>query len=109
MESGAPSQFGPAPWLPVVVPPSVKFIIQVFLGPFIIVTIVVGFLLLVNWLAGNARSPDDFLKKLDNPNSDIRWRGAEDLAQVLKRDDYLASDPNFALELASRLRQALQN
>jgi hypothetical protein len=110
MQLDVPSASGPdgANGLPAVQPPSGKFIAQLFLVPFIIVSVVVGFLLLVNWLVGNARSPDDFLSKLDNSNVDVRWRGAQDLAQVLLRDEHLASDPKFALDLVDRLRQASQ-
>jgi hypothetical protein len=97
------------PGLPPVVPPSGKFIVQLFLVPFIIVVSVVGFLLFVNWLVGSGRDPDDFLKRLDNSNPDVRWRAAEDLAQVLLRDDGLASNPKFGLDLAERLEQALRN
>jgi hypothetical protein len=94
--------------LPVVVPPSGRFIAQLFLVPFLIVASVVGVLLLVQWLVGGARSPADFLSKLDNPNTDVRWRGAEDLAQVLRRDNWLASDPRFALDLTERLQRVLR-
>jgi hypothetical protein len=94
--------------LPAVVPPSGKFIVQLFFVPFIIVTAVVCFLLAFNWLVGSGHSPEQFLRKLDDPNPDIRWRGAEDLAQVLLRDEVLASNPKFALDLTDRLRQALQ-
>jgi hypothetical protein len=108
-EIPVPISPGSSKGLPPVVPPSGKFIAQLFLVPFIIVSVIVGFLLLVNWLVGGARTPDDFLSKLDNPNPDVRWRGAQDLAQVLLRDDHLASNPKFALDLADRLRQALQS
>jgi hypothetical protein len=95
--------------LPVVVPPSGRFIAQLFLVPFAIVASVVGVLLLVQWLVGSARSPADFLGRLDNPNRDIRWRGAEDLAQVLRRDDQLASDPRFGLDLTERLEHVFHD
>src|SRR5205823_1169386 len=62
--------------LPTVVPPSGKFIAQLFLVPLIIVASVFGFLLFVNWLVGSVRSPSDFLNKLDSPNADVRWRAA---------------------------------
>jgi hypothetical protein len=97
------------PGLPVIVPPSGRLIAQLFFVPMIIVASVVGLLLLVNWLVGSSRSPADYLKKLDSSNADVRWRAAEDLAQTLLRDDRLASDPAFALDLAERLKQALEN
>jgi hypothetical protein len=52
-------------------------------------------------------TPEQFLRSLDDPNPEVRWRAASDLAQVLLRDDGLASDADFALELAGRLQRAL--
>jgi hypothetical protein len=98
----------PANGLPVVQPPSGGFIAKLFLVPFLIVSIIVGFVLLFDWLVTSTRKPGDFLKRLDDPNPDIRWRGAEDLAQILLRDDRLASDPSFALDIAERLEQAFE-
>src|SRR4051812_44621495 len=94
--------------LPPVVPPSGKFMIQLFLVPFLIVSAIIGFLLIINWWVGGPRSPEYFLRKLDDPNADIRWRGAEELAQVLQRDKQLAANPHFALELTERLQKALE-
>jgi hypothetical protein len=102
------SETEPSKGLPVVQPPSGKFIAQLFLVPLVIVSVLVCFTLLIKWWAGSAWSPDDYLAKLDDPNPEVRWRGAEDLAQRLLRDSHLASDPRFALELAERLRRALK-
>jgi len=44
---------------------------------------------------------------LQSTNRDIRWRTASDLAQVLRRDDALATDVGFGLKLADLLQQAL--
>jgi hypothetical protein len=93
--------------LPPVHPPSGKFIVQLFLVPGLIVALIVGVLLLFTWLFGGPRTPEQFLKKLDEGNPDVRWRTASDLAQTLRRDEKLASDPNFALQLAVRLRRTL--
>lgn len=92
--------------LPPVVPPSGKFIAQLFIVPFVIVVSIVCFLLTFTWLMGGAQKPADFLKKVDSPNADVRWRGAEELAQYLPRDPELASDPKFALDIAERLERA---
>jgi hypothetical protein len=61
------------------------------------------------WWFGGAWTPADYLAKLDDPNPDVRWRGAEYLSQMLLRDDNLASNPTFGLDLAERLRQAADN
>jgi hypothetical protein len=97
----------PAKGLPPVVAPSGRFIAQLFLVPGLIVAGAVVVLLGFSWLAGGARSPEAFLRDLDSPNPDIRWRTASDLAQVLRRDDRLAADPDFGLKLAALLRQSL--
>jgi hypothetical protein len=56
---------------------------------------------------GTSRTPEQFLRELDDTNAEVRWRAASDLAQVLLRDDRLASDGGFALQLADRLQKAL--
>jgi hypothetical protein len=99
----------PTKGLPAVIPPSGKFIVQLFLVPFLIVAGIVSFLLTVNWLVGTARTPEGYLAKLDSANPDVRWRAAEDLAQVLLRNEQLACDPKFALDLADRLSLALRS
>jgi hypothetical protein len=98
----------PTKGLPAVVPPSGRFIVQLFLVPFVIVSTIVCLLLAVNWLVGSSRSAEGFLSKLDSGNPDVRWRAAEDLAQVLLRNEQLASDPKFALDLTERLNVALR-
>lgn len=95
--------------LPSVIPPSGKEIARLFLTPLVIVVglilPVVGFF----WWFGGAWTPEDYLGKLDDPNPDVRWRGAEYLSQMLLRDDNLASNPKFGLDLADRLRQTLDS
>lgn len=92
---------------PPVAPPSARHIAQLFLVPGLIVTVfLLGYL---GWkrFSHSWYSPENFLKKLDNSNPDVRWRAAEDLAQVLLRDDELAADGTFGLHLAERLRGAI--
>jgi hypothetical protein len=61
------------------------------------------------WLFGGAWTPEDYLRKLDDANPDVRWRGAESLSQMLLRDDNLACNSKFGLDLAERLRQTLDD
>src|SRR5438270_13886521 len=89
----------PTKGLPPVVAPSGRFIAQLFLVPGLIVAGAVVVLLGVSWLAGGNRSPEAFLRDIDSSNPDIRWRTASDLAQVLKRDDGLATNVEFGLKL----------
>ena len=100
-------QPAPEPGLPPVVPPSGRFIVQLFLVPGLIVVGAVIALLGFSWLSSGNRAPDAFLRDLESSNLDIRKRTASDLAQVLKRDDGLATDVDFGLKLTAQLRQAV--
>src|SRR5437764_5889104 len=97
----------PPPGLPTVSPPSGKFLLELFVVPGVIVGVVVCLLLVANWLFSGSRSPEAFLRRLDDPNPEVRWRAASDLSQTLLRDPRLAADAGFALQLADRLQEAL--
>jgi len=55
----------------------------------------------------HGREPAYFLAQLDSDNAEVRWRGASDLAQILKRPEAgtlrWKADVKFALDLAERL------
>ena len=77
-----------------------------------IVLMAVLLMLAFSNLLGGSHEPASFLKQLDNENTDIRWRGASDLAQVLKRPESmnLRADPGFALgSCRKRLRTGLDD
>jgi hypothetical protein len=101
----------PAPGLPPVTPPSGRFIAQLFLVPGMIVLVAVLIILAINYLFVGGYTPEYFLGKLDSDNADIRWRGASDLAQWIKRKEsqQLKTDAGFALDLAARLRIAVDD
>jgi hypothetical protein len=108
-EHPLPNNNAPPGGLPAVKPPSGRFILQLFLIPGLIV---VGLIIVFSfgslaWVGSS--SPESFLSRLDNSNPDIRWRAAHELAQVLKRPESLelASNPDFALDIAERLTKAL--
>ena len=99
--------------LPAVLPPSGAHIVKLFIVPLLIV----GGLLLAAYafllITGGSvlRTPDSYLADLRSGNPDVRWRAAQDLAQVLPRNkpaaNELASNPTFGLELAVELGRAL--
>ena len=93
----------PPAGLPPVAPPSGKLMLQLFLVPGLIVAFLVVAWLVGGWLFGTSYSKDTFLKNLNDPNAEVRWRTAEQLAQVLLRDDVLAADGDFAWRLALQL------
>jgi hypothetical protein len=102
----------PDPGLPPVIPPSGQAFLQLIAVPFLIVVGVVLFILVLWYLGGKmlgipgSGDPQAYLHKLDDSNEEVRWRAASDLAQVLLRDEQLASDARFGLELAARLDKA---
>jgi hypothetical protein len=110
MHPEAPSSgTSPPGGLPPVKPPSGKFIAQLFLVPLLIVVGIMGLFFTMRGLfgIGEPRTREEFLSNLDQTNRDVRWRAAQELAQYLPRDDKLASDPKFALDLADRLQRTL--
>jgi hypothetical protein len=105
----------PPPGLPPVEPPSGRFLAQLFLVPLLIVSVLVILAVAGLWWSKGRYSQDQvpdtthYLRDLESPNADIRWRAAHELAQVIKRPEslLLASSPKFALDLAERLRREL--
>jgi hypothetical protein len=108
------------PGLPTVTPPSGGMFFRLFGVPALIVGGLVLLLIVGQPLIGKfghyflgrtwgSASPEQFLRDLDNPNKEVRWRAANDLAQVLLRDDTLASDSAFALQLNQRLHRTLDS
>lgn len=95
----------PPAGLPPVAPPSGKLMLQLFLVPGLIVAFLIGAWLVGGWLFGVSYSKDSFLTKLSDPNAEVRWRTAEQLAQVLLRDDALAADGDFARQLGLLLEK----
>jgi hypothetical protein len=88
-------------------PPSGKHIAQMFLVPFLIVSSIVVVIGGILWFVLAPHPPEYYLKGLRNTNTDVRWRTAEELANVLPRNDTLATDPEFALQLTELLKQWL--
>jgi hypothetical protein len=110
-EASTPERSPADPGLPPVVPPSGKAFLQLIGVPFLIVVGVVVVILLFTGLGKwflnlGSTDPQAYLRRLDDGNTEVRWRAASDLVQVLLRDNTLASDPDFALELTARLEQA---
>ena len=90
-------------------PPSGTHIVKLFVVPLLIVGgLLLGSFLFLRLTGGSVvRTPQGFLADLRSGNDDVRKRAASDLAQLLLRDDQLASDPHFGLDLAGELPQAV--
>src|SRR5437764_440430 len=100
--------------LPPVRPPSGRFVVQMFVVPGLIVAVVILIIYGVSWLVSGSTSREKFMEGLRSSNPDVRWRAANDLAQVLLRDRQepepkLAADPGFALDLAELLSASRSN
>jgi hypothetical protein len=120
-DGGLPSVRRPEVGLPTVTPPTGGMFLRLFGVPALIVGGLVLLLIVAQPLIGRAtralmgrtwagsRTPDQYLRELDDSNAEVRWRAASDLAQVLLRDDQLASNGDFALQLADRLQKTLQS
>jgi hypothetical protein len=109
MPSEAPANQESVKGLPPVAPPSGKFLVQLFLVPGLIVVVALAVVWGFGWLVGGSYSAEQFLKDLRNPNTQVRWRRANDLAQVLPREKSLAANPKFALDLAELVRESLRD
>jgi hypothetical protein len=108
------------PGLPTVTPPSGSMFFRLFGVPALIVGGLVLLMIVGQPLIGKfskyflgrawgSASPEQYLRDLDSSNKEIRGRAANDLVQVLLRDDNLASDSAFALQLNLRLRRTLDS
>lgn len=97
----------PDPGLPTVTPPSGGMFFRLFGVPALIVGGLVLVLILVQPFLGkffrSSVSPEQVLRDLDSSNKEIRSRTANEFVQVLLRDNDLASDSAFALQLTQRL------
>jgi hypothetical protein len=93
--------------LPPVKPPSGRFIAQLFVIPGLIILVVSLLCIGSTMWVKREHEPEYFLQQLDSDNHDIRWRGMNDLAQILKRTEPAAlrwkTDPKFALDLTERM------
>ncbi len=114
MEFNGSTSPAPDPGLPPVSPPTGRMFLRLFGVPALIVGGLVAALVLFGWVGrmvtgqggSEGRSADEFLRGLDDTNPEVRWKTANDLAQVLPRDERLAADAPFALELAARVDRA---
>ena len=98
--------------LPPVEPPSAGFIVQLFLVPALIVTVVIGVYLLFGKLASGEQDWRKQLTDVRHDNAHIRWRGALGLAQMLQANATadgvpLSQNRDVAVELTQLMRDSL--
>ena len=93
--------------LPPVEPPSAGFIVQLFVIPAAIVGVVVVVWLLFGKLAGGERDAMDYVRALQDPNQNRRWRAAFELGSLIHNDARLARDPALLGALTEQLDREL--
>lgn len=98
--------------LPAVEAPTGTFILQLFLIPLLIVSMVIALWMLFNWLASTGREgPKEIVAQLRR-DDDIRSHRAFELADLLRSSDprskALRRNPQFALDVASVLLEDLE-
>lgn len=90
--------------LPPVEPPNFGFVIQLFVVPAVIVSIIIAVWLLFTWLAQRGNDPQKYVQALRRATPE-RWQVAANLADALRNphDDKLRKDPALARELSAIL------
>jgi HEAT repeat protein len=94
--------------LPSVTPPSGSLILQLFLIPMIIVSIIVALWMGFSWLAHMGTNPEDLVTEVEKLNAGS-WQRALTLADLLRNPqyDHLKDDPKLATRLATVLQSQL--
>ena len=82
--------------LPPVVPPTGRFLAQLFVVPALIVAFVVVLLLGANWLFGGARTPE----QLDDNLACLAWRPSDD--ELRRLDEVSAPERPYPYEFLDR-------
>ncbi len=95
--------------LPPVQPPSAGFIVQLFVIPGVIVTIIVAVYLMFNWLAQMGNNPQSYIESLEK-GGPSRWQAAISLSNTLRdeRYDELKEDPTAMRRLAAILDHEIE-
>lgn len=96
------------PGLPPVQPPTAGFLLQLFLIPMVIVSIIVLVWFAFSWLAHQGVDPHDLARSLRTRN-DASWQKAYNLSNMLRdpRNEQLKQDAELAKELAGVLEAEL--
>ena len=105
----ASKTFAEGDTLPPVEPPSAGFLVQLFVIPGVIVTIIVVVWLLFHWLAAMGNDPREYVRKLRG-NNEVRWQAAVNLAGALhgQAADDITRDREVADELGQILDEEIK-
>ncbi|MGY8767543.1 MAG: HEAT repeat domain-containing protein [Pirellulales bacterium] len=96
---------------PEVQPPNSKFLIQLFVVPFLIVLGSILLVMIPIWLSNATEGqPEDYLEELEHTNH-ATWQAAWNLAESMhnEKNKAIKSDPVFANKLVGLLRRQLDD
>jgi HEAT repeat protein len=96
--------------LPPVEPPSAKFLIQLFVVPALIVTVIVCVWLMFGWIVHRSTNrPENLIDGLER-SGPVRWQRASELADMLRSQRYaeLRRSKPAAVKLASLLDREIE-
>lgn len=96
------------PNLPPVAAPNASFILQLFLIPMIIVSIIVVVWLMFSWIANTGNDPQKLVAGL-HEGSSVGWQNASSLVNLLRNPhyDHLKDDKKLAMSVAEKLNEQL--
>jgi hypothetical protein len=105
----SPNSITPDDALPPVEPPSAGFIVQLFVVPAVIVSIIIVVWLCFNWLAHMGENPLALAEGLKRDTVD-RWQKASTLADLLRaeRNEAFRNDPELVQKLSDILREEIE-
>ncbi len=101
--TNATSPMTPETDLPPVEPPSAGFIVQLFVIPAIVVSVVIAVWLLFGKLAGGERDVNEYVRIIRSENANRRFRAAYELASLITNEKQLARDPKLLGDLTELL------
>lgn len=107
MSDSANPRLSPDDALPRVEPPTGTFIVQLFVVPAIIVTLIVLVWVLFNWLAHMGSDPHQYLDQIRKQNANS-WIAAHNLAEELRTKPALREDAGVAKELGEMLSDSIE-
>lgn len=108
MSDPANPRLSPDEALPRVEPPTGTFIVQLFVVPAVIVTIIVLVWVLFNWLAHMGSDPHQYLEQIRKQNANS-WIAAHNLAEELRTKPALRQDASVAKDLGSMLTESIDS
>lgn len=95
--------------LPPVEPPNASFVVQLFIIPAIVVSVVIAVWLLFGKLAGGERDVNEYVRIIRSESANRRFRAAYELASLIHNEKQLKTDPKLLGDLAELFQAELND